>query len=337
MLKTGDRYQLWELLTAIRKADSILLFAHVSPDGDTIGSMLALYRLLVRLHKPVRMVLDGEIPVNLCFLPHVHEIRKPGDIAAGTDRNARCSVAIAVDVGSAGRMGAGERLFHCADITAQIDHHETNTGYAHINVIDGMAPATAVLVSRIYAELGMGLQTEDAICLYTALSTDTGNFVYKNTNAEAFVLMGRLMDSGLPLEEYSRFLFRQKEKGFVAVLGKALTTLSFLLDGKIAGMHMSFAQIVEAGGRDGDTDGIIDYAIDIVGVKMAYFIREIKGGTVRVNLRSIAPYRVDEIAAAFGGGGHQAAAGCTLNSTLADALERVQAALRNAYERIQHQ
>jgi len=230
-------------------------------------------------------------------------------------------------------MGASEGLFYQAGITAQLDHHETNSNYAQINVVDGKAPATAVLIGRIYMELGIAFQKEEAICLYTALSTDTGNFVYKNTNAEAFLLMGRLMEGGLPLEEYSHYLFRQKEKQFVEVLGKALATLSFSQEGRIAGMYLSSSQIADVGGTDGDTDGIIDYAIDIVGVQLAYFIHETQNGLVRVSLRATTPFRVDEIAAKFGGGGHQAAAGCTFHTTITEVLELVRTALSDVCER----
>ncbi len=330
--KATDRYQMKELLSAIENADSILLFSHISPDGDTIGSALALKMLLEQLKKRVILVLDGIVPMNLFFLPDIYSIRKPGDVTGQVDASAPGTLAIAVDVSCADRMGEAEALFRSAPLTAQIDHHETNPAYAMINLIDGGAPSTSVLVSRVQQELGLPLQQEEAICLYTALSTDTGNFVYENTNAEAFLLMSRLMEAGLPLAHCSRVLFRRKEKGFVRLLGKALPTLTFLCNGEIAGMQLSYADMCSAEATGEHTDGVVDYAIDTSGVKIAYFARETEDGAIKFSLRALSPYRVDSVAAQFGGGGHHLAAGCTLRMPLEDAVKKMQEVLLRARE-----
>ncbi len=330
--KANHRYDMKALLSAIEKADSILLFSHISPDGDTIGSALALKMLLNRMQKRVIMVLDGVVPANLFFLPDIYGFRRPEDVKAQVDVKAAGTLAIAVDVSCSDRMGAGEELFVSAPMTAQIDHHETNPAFAGVNLIDSSAPATAILVGRLYAELGLVIRKEEAICIYTALSTDTGNFVYQNTNAEAFLLMSRLMEAGLPLAQYSRILFRRKEREFIALLTKALPTLTFLGHGEIAGMYLTRQAMLDAGATNDNTDGIVDYAIDASGVRMAYFARESEDGAVKFSLRALSPCRVDEIAACFGGGGHHLAAGCTLRCPLPEALEKVQKAMLEAQE-----
>ena len=330
MTTTNDRYEFSRLLSAIQGAGSILLFPHISPDGDTIGSTLALKMLLSRLKKPATVVLDDTPPENLSFLPDIYCVRR-FDEAKNVIALSQDTLAIAVDAGGDERLGAALSLFASVKTTAQIDHHPTNPGYAHINVIDADAPATAVLIYRLFEAFGLPIQREEAICLYTGLSTDTGNFVYKNTNAEAFHMMATLMEAGLPIATYARILFRCKGKEHIALLGKALPTMRYLCGGEIAGMHISNAQIREAGATSEHADGVVDYAIDAVGVKIAYFARETDEGNIKCSLRALAPYRVDRVAEMLGGGGHQLAAGCVMNGPLSEAVSKLEAALQEAY------
>ena len=330
MTTTNDRYEFSRLLSAIQGAGSILLFPHISPDGDTIGSTLALKMLLTRLKKQATVVLDDTPPENLSFLPDIYCVRcydEAKDVLTLTED----TLAIAVDAGGDERLGAAGALFASVKTTAQIDHHPTNPGYAQINVIDAEAPATAVLIYRLFEAFGLPIQREEAICLYTGLSTDTGNFVYKNTNAEAFHMMAKLMEAGLPIATYARILFRCKNKAHIALLGKALPTMRYLCGGEIAGMHISNAQIREAGATSEHADGVVDYAIDAVGVKIAYFAREMDDGNIKCSLRALTPYRVDGVAEALGGGGHQLAAGCVMSGPLSEAVSKLEAALQQAY------
>jgi len=330
MMKNRERYQFDMLLSAIQNAGSILLFPHISPDGDTTGSTLALKMLLQRLKKPVTIVLDGVPPKNLSFLPDLYCIRTY-DEAADVIHPGAGSLAISVDVSSDERMGRALEIYRKAEQTAQLDHHPTNPGFAGINVIEDHAAATAVLVFRLFAAFGLPVQREEAICLYTALSTDTGNFVYKSTDAEAFQMMAALMEAGLPIAQYARLLFRCKEREHIALLGAALPTMRYFGGGNIAGMHVSAEQIRNAGATAEHADGVVDYAIDADGVKMAYFARETDTGAIKVSLRAIAPYRVDAVAELFSGGGHQLAAGCTIHEPLEQAVQKVEAALEAAY------
>ena len=327
---SNERYQIDELLSAIQNADSIVLFPHISPDGDTIGSTLALKMMLTRLKKRVTVVLDDTPPENLSFLPDIYCVRRYSEASHSitiTDE----TLAIAVDAGGDERLGDALGYFQRFKHTAQIDHHPTNPGYAQVNVIDDEASATAILINRLFEAFGLPIQREEAICLYTGLSTDTGNFVYKNTTAEAFHLMAKLMEAGLPVSTYARILFRCKEKEHIALLGKALPTMRYLCGGEIAGMHISYAQILEAGATSEHTEGVVDYAIDAAGVKMAYFVRETEDGQVKCSLRALTPYRVDGVAAKMGGGGHQLAAGCTMAVPVEAAVSKIEAYLQEAY------
>ena len=186
-----------QVLSAVQAADSVLLFCHVSPDGDTLGSALALKLRLTAMGKSVRLLVDGEVPSNLAFLSRVGAVEGPEAAAGAAD------LALAVDVSCKERLGACAPAFFAAARTAVVDHHSSNPGFAQIDWVDGDAPATAVLVYRLLEAMGGALSREEAVCLYTGLSTDTGNFIYESTSAESFRMMAALMDAGLPLAEYA--------------------------------------------------------------------------------------------------------------------------------------
>lgn len=320
----NDRYQQDEVLSAVLSAGSVLLFGHVSPDGDTLGSVLALKLRMERMGKKVQAMVDGFVPSYLTFLPGCEAVMAADAVPDAFD------LAIAVDVASADRMGKCEALFAAAEKTAVIDHHGTNPGYAQINMIDEHAPATAILVYRLFQHMDMAMTKDEAICLYTALSTDTGNFIYDSTNAESFAMMSGLMEAGLPLADYSRRLFRQKEEPHVRLLAEVLPGLRVIADGKIAGLRLNQQQLQRAHANGGHCEGIVDYAIDLRGVGMAYFAREMADGRIKVSMRALEPYAVDKIAARFGGGGHKLAAGVTLDMPMDEAVQTIENALCEA-------
>lgn len=314
-----------QVLSAVQAAGSVLLFCHVSPDGDTLGSALALKLRLTAMGKSVRLLVDGEVPSNLAFLSRVGAVEGPEAAAGAAD------LALAMDVSCAERLGACAPAFYAAARIAVVDHHGSNPGFAQINWIDGDAPATAVLVYRLLEAMDGPIAREEAICLYTGLSTDTGNFIYESTSAESFRMMAALMDAGLPLAEYARRLFRVKELPFVRLLGQTLPSLRLICGGKVAGLTLTAEQMRKAGAKPGHTDGLVDYAIDLEGVAMAYFARETEDGRVKVSLRALEPWRVDQVAAHFGGGGHRLASGLTVDTPLSEAAQAVEAALAEAF------
>ena len=323
-ITTNERYQQDEVLSAVLAADSVLLFSHIFPDGDTLGSALAMKLRLERLGKRVQLMMDGVVPSYLAFLPGADTIIGPQSEVKPYD------LALPIDVASPDRLGQCMAIFEKAQKTAVIDHHGTNSGYALCNMIDEAAPAAALLIYRLFAKMDLPLSTDEAICLYTALSTDTGNFIYDSTNAECFAMMSGLMEAGLPLAEYSRRLFRQKELPFVRLLAEVLPTLRMTCNGKVAGLALSLAHMERAGANNGHTEGIVNYAIDLEGVGAAYLAKELADGKTKISLRALPPCAVDGIAARFGGGGHKLAAGLTLDMPLAQAVQTIEQALSEA-------
>ena len=303
---------------AIREAKTIAVVSHVNPDGDTIGCATAMRLGLLSMGKEVSLFCEDPVPDNLAFLPGACMFRTPEENEGPFD------LLLSVDVSDTGRMGICEALRRASRKTAQIDHHGTNPEFMEINSVDGDAPAASLLVREQLKVLGVELTAEIAKCLYTGISTDTGNFAFASTNAECFDVMSELMKAGLPLAELNRILFRVKSRPQVKLLGRALASLTFRGYGQqIAVMKLTQKDFDESGAQSQHADTIVNYGLDTIGTTMALLAREAGDGKIKMSLRAKEPARVDDIAKKFNGGGHEQAAGITMPGTLDEAAERV--------------
>ena len=303
---------------AIREAKTIAVVSHVNPDGDTIGCATAMRLGLLSMGKEVSLFCEDPVPDNLAFLPGACMFRTPEENEGPFD------LLLSVDVSDTGRMGICEALRRVSRKTAQIDHHGTNPEFMEINSVDGDAPAASLLVREQLKVLGVELTAEIAKCLYTGISTDTGNFAFASTNAECFDVMSELMKAGLPLAELNRILFRVKSRPQVKLLGRALASLTFRGYGQqIAVMKLTQKDFDESGAQSQHADTIVNYGLDTIGTTMALLAREAGDGKIKMSLRAKEPARVDDIAKKFNGGGHEQAAGITMPGTLDEAAERV--------------
>ena len=303
---------------AIREAKTIAVVSHVNPDGDTIGCATAMRLGLLSMGKEVSLFCEDPVPDNLAFLPGACMFRTPEESEGPFD------LLLSVDVSDVGRMGRCEALRKVSRKTAQIDHHGTNPEFMEINSVDGEAPAACLLVREQLKVLGVELPAEIAKCLYTGISTDTGNFAFASTNAECFDVMSELMKAGLPLAELNRILFRVKSRPQVRLLSRALESLTFRGYGQqIAVMKLTKKDFDESGAQSQHADTIVNYGLDTIGTTMALLAREAGDGMIKMSLRAKEPARVDDIAQEFNGGGHEQAAGITMQGTLDEAAERV--------------
>lgn len=308
----------------IRPAQTVAICGHVNPDGDTVGSVLAMMHGLRAMGKDVQVFSQDKIPGNLSMLPGVEDFRHPAQADAYYD------LMIVVDVADVDRLGECAALMQRADALLQLDHHGTNPGYAQVNSVDPSASAAALLVKEQLDVLGVDITRDIAVCLYTAIATDTGNFSFNNTTAEAFRVMGELMECELPLDQLNRRLFRVSSKPARLLLGRALRSLAFHADDRITVMTLTQRDFDECGALPEHADAIVNSGLDIEGVSMAALLRETPAGNVKASLRAVAPARVDGIASTFGGGGHPQAAGCTLTAPLASAVQQLLQAMKQA-------
>ena len=302
---------------AILNAETIAVCSHINPDGDTLGSAAAISIALKKLGKSVSLFCDGKVPDQLLFLPGISEMKEP------TPDEGPFDLMLSVDVSDEKRLGACKNLMTVSKHTAQIDHHPTNPLFMEINSVDGDAPATCNLIREQLKVLKIELDPEIAICLYTGISTDTGNFSFSSTNAECFEIMGELMENHLPLARLNRILFRERAMPQVLLIGKALNSLKYYENGKIAVMKLTRQDFAESKALSEHADTIVNFGLDTIGTKMAMLAREDENDRIKFSLRALPPFSVSDIAQAFGGGGHPQASGITMDGPLDAAVKRV--------------
>lgn len=307
----------------LTKYDSFLLIAHVAPDGDALGSCLALKLLLEQLGKRARVACDDPVPHLYSFLPGADQVL-PGDA------DADAQALVAVDCADAGRAGtpwtrAGDRPSLC------IDHHITNPAFAQVNYIEDCA-AAGELVALLYGALGEPISPEAGMCLYTAIATDTGNFAYSSVTPRTFALMGKIMESGFDLPECNRLIYRNQRLQKLRMTARTVENARLYRDEQVIVGTLSKAEMEAVDGLKADADGIIDSLRDVETVQVAGFLREEGPGEVKLSLRSKAKVDCAALAKAYDGGGHVRAAGATLYMSLDEAEAEVTKALLAAFD-----
>ena len=313
------------VMAAIRAAKSVALACHISPDGDTVGSALAMRLGLMEMGKEVALFCQDKIPDVLGFLPGSACFRLP-ETAEHVD------LLLCLDVSDEKRLGSCHALMRKAAHTAQIDHHSTNTCYCQENAVDGAAPANCLIVYELLQRMNCTITPDVALCLAVGLSTDTGHLTYNSTTPEAYRVMGELVEAGAPIAEAYRILYRERPPRQVALLARALHSLTFHEDGRITSIRLTEKDFADCGALQEDAEIIVNYGLDIRGVRMCVFAREQGQGRVKLSLRAVAPCQVSGVAQYFGGGGHAQAAGASVELPLDEAVDQVVARMRQELE-----
>lgn len=312
----------------LHRHSSFVLLSHIRPDGDAIGSQLALGFALLAAGKKVRMINDDGLPENLAFLPGSDRIETPPSEPLDVE------VAIALDTATKPRLG--ENSLHAAShakIWINIDHHVSNPRYGDFNLIDSSSPATGQILYQLIIALGLPLPAESRDAIYVAVSTDTGSFQYPSTTAATYEMAADLIKRGLDVgtinsKTYDSYPYRRVE-----LMRALLNTLEVSPDGKVAHWEMRDQTRIDLGLRPEDSEGLIDIIRAIRGVQLAVFFEELPDGKIRVSMRSKQRrFDVCKIAAEFGGGGHALAAGIRMTGPLEAAKQLVLAAIRRSIE-----
>jgi phosphoesterase RecJ-like protein len=309
-----------EIVKLLEEAGGIAIFPHVSADGDAIGSSIALGLALKNAGKKVVIYLEENIPNMFKFLPGTDLVDSAGEADEAMDLN------IALDTGDVGRLASRAEAFFRAPCTINIDHHVTNTKYAHHNFVDASSASTGEIVYTLIKEMNLKIDIQIATCLYTAIVTDTGGFQYQNTTAGTHKIAADLVSTGINVGDLSQRIFDNTTYEKLKLTQKAIELLELYEDSKLAVVVLSLEDINSTGAKDEDCDGIVNIGRSIEGVEVSVLIKEKQNNEIRVNLRSKTVVDVSEIAAAFDGGGHKRAAGCTVRGS----LEEVKAKLINA-------
>ena len=309
------------IANALREHERFLVVTHENPDGDALGSLLAVTIALRSLGKDVVMYLPAGAP-----LPREYGFMSLGDLVREPPVDATERVLVAVDCASEQRIGDPEAIARAA-LTLDIDHHHDNTRFGDVNLIVPDASSTGEVLRDVFAELDVALTPELAEPLYIALVTDTGRFQYSNTTPKSLRLAAELVDAGADVHAVFQQVYECVEFAKLKLLARVLERAEVLEGGRIVVSHLLRTDFADVGAAEPYSEGLIDYLRGVEGVELAVFIRELMGpgahghkGSLR---SSIDELDVSAIARRFGGGGHRQAAGFSSDDTLAEIVETV--------------
>ncbi len=304
----------------LTEKDRFLIACHENPEGDAIGSELALALALRKMGKTATVLNADPVPGNLRFLPGAETV-------VSTEDGAGYDVAVVVDCGSPERTGrVGAELRKCP-LMINIDHHRTNGDRGDLALVDPDAAATGLLIHRVLTALRYDIDPDVAVNLYVAVLTDTGSFHYSSASPEAFEVAGDMIRRGVDPWGVAEQVYETQSAGRLRLLGRVLGSLEIASGGRVASIATTRTDLSEfAEGKDA-LEGFINYPRSIVGVEVAVSFREEERGGIRVSFRSKGRVDVSAVAARFGGGGHRNAAGCTVPGTLAEVRRKVTEAL----------
>ncbi len=304
--------------SVLRANQKFVVLSHVRPDGDALGSQIALGLSLKQLGKDVRVWNEDGMLEKYSFIPCQEILSKPPTEAEDFD------VAIALDTAIQNRLGNTVAAIKSAKTWINIDHHESNPGYGDLVYLDPSSPATGQIVFELIQTLGLPLNREIAENLFVAISTDTGSFQYPNTTSRTFEIGGELIRAGIDVGRVSQLLYENYPRRRIELLRTLLDTMQFAPNGRSAWFSLSLDLARKLGVLPEDNEGLIDHLRAVQGVIVAVFFEELADGKVRVSMRSkSAAVNVSEICQKFGGGGHPAAAGARVRGSLAEVEKRV--------------
>ncbi|HJR19237.1 MAG TPA: bifunctional oligoribonuclease/PAP phosphatase NrnA [Actinomycetota bacterium] len=293
---------------AIESASEIVLACHQGPDGDALGSMLALQLALRERGVKAQASWGSDpfvVPKHYTFLPGLDGLSPPEDVPAAPE------LMVTFDCGSYERLGTLEPNAKASHALVCVDHHATNERFGTINLIDPKIAASAALTYKLILKLGIPLNRDIAICLYTGILTDTGCFKYSNTTPEIHAIAGDLLGYDIPHDEIARIVYDTHPVGFLKVLALALDRAEVIPDASMIWTWVTREDLERNGIDPEDTDGLIDAVRTADVAEVAAVLKELPDGNYKVSMRAKSTADVGALCESFGGGGHALAAGYT--------------------------
>lgn len=303
-----------QVIKAIRENSGFLITSHINPEGDAIGSQLALASLLKRLHKKV-YIINEDLSRQFSFLT------KEEKISDDTNFNGEFDVAIALDCPILSRVGKVEKLIKRAKILLTIDHHISNDNFGDINWVDSKSSCTAELIYELFKSFKLKLNKEEALYIYVAILTDTGSFRYSNTSSKTHLIASKLLRYKIEPHIIYEKIYGNISTNYVKFLCGILSTLKkegaiayITLESNIAKLDSDIRERLE---------DFINYPRALKGVKVAMMFRELSKNKIKVSFRSKGDFDVNSLARRFGGGGHMAASGAVIDGMMEEVKKRV--------------
>ena len=294
-----------QILKCIKKSKNIVIVTHENPDGDAVGSSLAMYHALKGLKKNVDIIIPEYAK---CFneLPGIDEVIKESDKVY--------DLAISLDAATDKLLNVWVKYFREADQRIVIDHHSTNTMFGDINYVDLSAPACAQVVYMLIKHYRWKITPEIGTCIMAGIITDTGGFQYSGVSRDTFNIAAELLDAGVNISKVYKKVFDTKTKSSFELRRIALDRMEFLEDDKIAFTYITNEDERKVNAGVGDYEGIVSEGRSIEGVEVSIFLHELKDGEFKISLRSNSYVNVSDVCIMFGGGGHIRAAGAKMTA-----------------------
>lgn len=315
-----------EIAGILRSVDSMYIFPHYVADGDAMGSCASLCHLMRKMGKEAHILMEDEIPDNLMFLDKEYVI-----FATDEDDLPQRDLCIALDCSNFDRFPKRQRLFReCGKQTACIDHHKAFVEFADVNLIDPYAAAAAELMYELYLYMGLEIDVEAAEAIYTGLVTDTGNFQYTNTTRKTHLIAADLYALGINTRKLNIIIYQSDRPQKLKLHAMIMSHMQIFCDGRASMAYVTLDMYEEAGAKTSESDGINSKIRDIKGVEVAVFMREKDNHEIKVGFRSKDYIDVAEICVKFGGGGHEHAAGCTMEMTMEETIPIMRKAVEDA-------
>lgn len=294
------------IVEEINKANTIAILTHESPDGDAMGSSLAMYNALKDMGKSPDVIIP-EYSRIFEFLPGTENILKE-------PKYDEYDLAIALDCGDLKRLNGFTNVFEDAKTTISIDHHSMNPMFADFNYVNPVSPACCQILVIVLEYLNIKITKEIGTCLLTGIITDTGGFKYSGVSAETFEFAAWLLNSGVNVSEIYKKVLQIKTRANYELSKIAMNKMEFLEDDKITFTYVTLEEQANVGNEEGAHEGIVEIGRDIEGVEISIFLREAEDG-YKVSLRSNEYINVADVCLMFGGGGHPRAAGCKIQGS----------------------
>ncbi len=300
----------------ILNSEDIYIASHVQPDGDNLGSILALGIALKSINKKVYILKTDKIPSDYLFLPLVESIQTFSEME-------KIDLFISLDVSDKNRLGKNAYLIDKAITSINIDHHISNNNFCDINIVDSGASATGELVYRIIKKMNIVIDKNIATCIYTAISSDTGSFMYDNTSYKTHEIISELIKIGIDKSNININLYQNRSIERTMLFINAIGTIEFYFDNKVALVKVTQKMLEDSAANMDDTEGIVSFIREIASVEVAILIKEFNDKEMKVSMRSKRTVDVATICANLGGGGHVRAAGVTIYSSIEHAKELI--------------
>lgn len=310
-----------EILTQIKLSEKIVVLTHESPDGDAIGSSLAMKLMLEQLEKQVDVIIP-EYSRLFNFLPSADQIKESSEIE-------KYDLAISVDCADLKRLAKSE-YFENAKKTIVIDHHGSNKMYGDLNFVNPVSPACCEVLVGMFEYLNIDITKDIGTCLLTGIITDTGGFRHDGVNPETFEFTAELMRKGVNIPRIYKKVLRTVTKANFLLQKRVIDRMELLEDGQITYTYITKQDEEEVNAEPGDHEGLVEIGRDIEGVEVSIFVRQKDENTYKISLRSSEKINVSDVCLMFGGGGHPRAAGASIQGELEQVKEKIIKEVRKA-------